>query len=629
MYLLKLKITNFRKYGDPGLEVIFNQGLNVLIGENGSGKSTIIDAVRYILNTQSYEYIRVQETDFHCNQDGNRAEELKIECEFTGFTDQEAGNFLEWLGFDENNNFVLRVWLSAMIKTDRIIVTTRAGMDDTGTVFESSVRDLLRVTYLKPLRDAEIEMSSGRRSRFAQLLKSHSVFQKRPNESHTLEMIVEEADKKIQQYFGQQTGLTIGTNPIDPEGKIIIDEIEQALNSYTSEDIQNKPFVSLAGVELWAILQRLSLQIDKNIPSLGMMNLLYIAAEFLLLKREGYTGLKLVLLEELEAHLHPHYQLNVLQYLLDNYSSIGQTILTTHSVILGSSIPLENMIVCKGNRVYPMGHDYTMLDQIDYLFLERFLDATKANLFFAKGIIIVEGDAENLLLPAIADVIGYPLNKYGISLVKVGSKAWKRYAKIFQRNDGSGLGVRVAIIADGDVPCREYLTKHPPKVYTLEDNNDRYIGTDLVGFKRQTIKHSQSASITKDDKHPLTEDWIDDYLLFVSSLEEKPDHIGTDIRVTYNDWTLEYSLAKSCLKSLLHESMIEVHEMPGVSFDPPDLTDSPYEFMKPFLSNLSKALTAQVLAKKILDNASILKGAIEQDPELTYIIDAIKWACNK
>ena len=38
MYLLKLKITNFRKYGDPGLEVIFNQGLNVLIGENESGK---------------------------------------------------------------------------------------------------------------------------------------------------------------------------------------------------------------------------------------------------------------------------------------------------------------------------------------------------------------------------------------------------------------------------------------------------------------------------------------------------------------------------------------------------------------------------------------------------------------
>jgi len=629
MYLSQLKITNFRKYGNPGLEVSFNQGLNVLIGENESGKSTIIDAIRYILYTQSLEYIRVQETDFHCNQDGDRAEELTIECVFTGFSDQEAGNFLEWIGFDKSNAFVLRVWLSAKIKSDRIIVNTRAGMDDTGIIFDGGSRDLLRVTYLKPLRDAEIEMSSGRRSRFAQLLKSHSVFQKKPNESHTLEGIVEEADKKIQQFFGQQTGLTVGSNPIAPDGKIIIEEIEKALNSYTSEDIHNKPFVSLAGVELWAILQRLSLQIDKNLPSLGMMNLLYMAAEFLLLKREGYSGLKLVLLEELEAHLHPHYQLNVLQYLMDYYSSIGQTILTTHSAILGSSIPLENMIICKDNRAYPMGHDYTKLDQIDYLFLERFLDATKANLFFAKGIIIIEGDAENLLLPAIADVIGYPLNKYGISLVKVGSKAWKRYANIFQRTDGSELGIRVAIIADGDVPCREHLTKHPPKVYTLEDINNRYIGTELVGFKLKAINHSQAASITKDDKHPLKEDWIDDYLRCIISTQEKPDYLGTDIKITYNDWTLEYSLAKSCLKNLLHESMIEVHEMPGVSFDPPDLTDSPYEFMRPFLSNLSKALTAQVLAKKILDNTTLLRGMIEQDPELTYIIDAIKWACNK
>ena len=65
--------------------------------------------------------------------------------------------------------------------------------------------------------------------------------------------------------------------------------------------------------------------------------------------------------------------------------------------------------------------------------LERFLDSTKANLFFAKGVIFVEGDAENILMPVIAKIIGMPLEKYGVSIVNVGSLAFLRYANIFKR----------------------------------------------------------------------------------------------------------------------------------------------------------------------------------------------------
>lgn len=496
MYLSKLKITNFRKYGNPGLEVSFNQGLNVLIGENESGKSTIIDAIRYVLQTQSFEFMRFHETDFHCDVDGNRASELKIECEFTGFTDAEAGNFLEWIGFDENKAFILRVWVTATLKDERIIKDIRAGMDNTGALLDGWARDLIRVTYLKPLRDAELEMSSGRRSRFAQLLKSHEIFQKKPGEKHKLEDIVKEADEKIQQYFGHTNQGSLITDPKTREGKVIIEKIEHAMNSYTASDHTNNPFVSLSGVELWAILQRLSLQLDKNVPSLGLMNLLYMAAEFLLLKRDDYTGLKLALVEELEAHLHPHYQLNVLQYLIDEHKSIGQTILTTHSVILGSSIPLENLIICKNKEVYPMGQKYTKLDPENYLFLERFLDATKANLFFAKGVIIVEGDSENMLVPALAEVIGLPLNKYGVSIVNVGSKAWKRYANIFLRKDGSDIGVRVAVVSDGDVPCREYLIDEPPKVYCKVEGGTRIIDKSLIEFKKR-IQSAQREQVKK------------------------------------------------------------------------------------------------------------------------------------
>lgn len=61
---------------------------------------------------------------------------------------------------------------------------------------------------------------------------------------------------------------------------------------------------------------------------------------------------------------------------------------------------------------YDLAEGKTGLQKGDYLFLQRFLDSTKANLFFAKGIIMVEGDAENILIPVIADIIGYPLGQH-------------------------------------------------------------------------------------------------------------------------------------------------------------------------------------------------------------------------
>ncbi len=272
MYLSELKIDNFRKYGSPGIEVHFNEKLNVLIGENASGKTTIVDAIRFLLNTQSYEYQRLYEADFHYS-DGKRASNLRIEGIFTGFSDSEAGNFLEWIGFDVRKNYKLRVWITAERKDNRIIWDTRAGMDDIGSQMDGRARDLLRITYLKPLRDAEQEMSAGRRSRFSQLLKNHHLFKKTEEElkDNKIKKAIEKADQEIKDYFNIATS---------GEGNEIIEDVKDAIKGFTSEDDDHTPFVNLSGVELWAILQRLSLNIDENQPSLGMLNLLYIAAEY-------------------------------------------------------------------------------------------------------------------------------------------------------------------------------------------------------------------------------------------------------------------------------------------------------------------------------------------------------------
>ncbi|MBW6513524.1 MAG: AAA family ATPase [Candidatus Syntrophosphaera sp.] len=680
MYLFKLSITNFRKYGgsddNPGIVIEFSKGLNVLIGENESGKTSIVDAIRYVLQTQSYDFTRIDEIDFHYSND-NRVNSLKIECEFKGFTDAEAGNFLEWIGFDDNNEYVLKIWLSAERKDNRIIQEIRAGMDNVGTQLDAGARDLLRVTYLKPLRDAEMEMAAGRRSRFAQLLKSRSEFKcktKQEEKDHPLSKLVDLADSGIRDYFSGEHEFTDKMNkealeliePLiddyrskgDPDsmviaeeleniktllrrhiqenGKTIIKTIKDNLASFTSTGKKIEPFVTLSGVELWAIIQRLTLNIDNNPPSLGLMNLLYIAAELMLLKREKHTGLKLAIIEELEAHLHPHYQINTLKYFTDDFGAYGQVFLTTHSVVLGSSVPLNSLLICKDQDVFPIGNrekdnQYTEIEKDDAYFLERFLDATKANLFFAQGVIIVEGDAENLLIPVLAEVIGLPLNKHGVSIVNVGSTAWKRYVKIFERTDGKVMPVKVAVISDGDVPCREYLKENPPEVYCQE------LGNGVVAIETEKnrfitlIKPFEQATSSIPAKSKLKEEHIIQYMDLVKQKKKESEYIpkNGNIRVFTNEWTLEYHLAKSKLNDDLLSAMKQARELAGVSVDLPDGSSIAYRFMKPFLGHLSKALTAQFLAKTLLDKKNDLREAIENDDQLKYMVNAIKFSCGK
>ena len=95
------------------------------------------------------------------------------------------------------------------------------------------------------------------------------------------------------------------------------------------------------------------------------------AAEMIHLKRENYTGLRLGLIEELEAHLHPQAQLRVLKSLINDKANDIQYILTTHSTILGSSIPLKYLKLCSNGRVYSLDKDNTQLSESDYQFFGK------------------------------------------------------------------------------------------------------------------------------------------------------------------------------------------------------------------------------------------------------------------
>ena len=165
---------------------------------------------------------------------------------------------------------------------------------------------------------------------------------------------------------------------------------------------------------------------------LGTSNILSMACELLLHKEAEKTNRSsFLLIEEPEAHIHAQRQLKLVQS-LEEAPANQQIIITTHSPLLASVVKLGNIIIIKDGKTFSLAEGKTKLESDDYWFLEKYLDATKANLFFARSVIIVEGPGEALLLPALASLLGHSFTDYGVSLVDVRGVGLRRYAKIFK-----------------------------------------------------------------------------------------------------------------------------------------------------------------------------------------------------
>ena len=507
MIISELKLYNFRRFksvdGAPGLHITFHKGLNALIGENDSGKSAVIDALKLILLTESNEYIRPTDEDFYKPLDEESVSEFKIDCVISDFTPNEAKNFIEYLNFekeDESLHYNLQLHYRAWKEKNRIFQELRVGDVDDGIAFDGKARDLLRAVYLKPLRDAEHEMSSGRNSRISQILLNHPAIKN--TDEHKLLQIFQNANSDIERYFTE-----------DDEGKAILNNIRENLKSFNDQNQPSEANLKTSEIKLKAILESLSLNAPEINPGLGELNLLFIAAELLLLKDDTEGGMKLALIEELEAHLHPQAQLRLISYLQNEYSENDvQIIISTHSPILASKINLKNLILMKNGHGFDLMEGKTGLQKGDYLFLQRFLDSTKANLFFAKGIIMVEGDAENILIPVIAEILGYPLEKYGISIVNVGSTAFLRYSRIMVRADGSTIGIPVSVITDCDIrpydvdpvtKDRTFNEKGHESQEAETEKNQKYTNGSVRGFcsPRWTLEYCLAMSCLSEDFH--------------------------------------------------------------------------------------------------------------------------------
>ncbi|PYC29603.1 ATP-dependent endonuclease [Aquipseudomonas alcaligenes] len=540
MHLQRIRAANFRAFGDgtqsPALDWELSPGLNILVGENDSGKTSVIDAIRYVLWTTSYEFIRLFESDFHITGAG-RARSLFIEATLVDLDPAQEASVLEWLTHEENGSRSLIIHLQARWvppkgnKRGRVEAVTCAGRNGTGQEIGTAVRELIRATYLRPLRDAEAELRPGRQSRLSQILAAHRSI-----------------DGQEQNDFDITTPATVPSNLVGlmafaqhhlGNHQVIRDVQDDINNNYLNKfgfagDALSSRIQITPDLGLQPILERFELGllpasgIDPNercVRGLGYNNALFMATELVLL-RDG-DELALLLIEEPEAHLHPQLQERVQQLLertskaADEGSRPVQIVMTTHSPSLAAGADIASMTLVNRAQLFSLAHGKTKLNKSDYDFLRRFIDATKANLFFARGVVIVEGAAEALLLPALAAAAGCSFNEHGISCVNVGSVGLYHYARILQPSDGSAIPIPVVCITDRDVVPDEAT----------------YISRPQNGRKRFISDYSAEELTT-----------------VVQSKQDRAQG-GSTIVCVSDDWTLEFDLAKYGCAELMHNAI--------------------------------------------------------------------------
>ena len=463
MYISKLSIQGYKNTQKKST-ISFNKGLNVLLGENGCGKTAIINALRLLFREPESNYA-CSPDDFYCSLDRSCVSDtIEIDAVLSELTESEKIIFLSWCNADFNAHLHLRI----AENPTKIGSMKRKywGSESTASILEEDTFDRVECIYLPPLRDAESKLSAGRRSRLAWLLKKKYG----DNTESLVVNVAEFNDNIVQNKDGKYTEIQEVKASIN--GKIVQalgTRLGQSVNLQFSETTFNRIIENIRMV-FFPLSGETDIKKFRDLTtnSLGYNNLLYIATVFaeleLIKDSEIFT---ILLIEEPEAHLHPQLQVKFIKYLetLADTLPNAQVIVSTHSPVLASSVKIDRLIHLVGKEdsissttISQKGFDNSDAES----YINRWLDVTKSTMLFSRGIILVEGIAEALVLPKLAEIIlqkynqnceesqrlASTLDEMGVSVININGINFKHFMKLFGNFEGS-FGPNIPIYCSG------------------------------------------------------------------------------------------------------------------------------------------------------------------------------------
>ena len=606
MHLAKLVIKNFRKLRHA--ELSFQAGLNVLVGGNNVGKTAVVDALRALLAGHDEPYPRLCDDDVHRPNGGTPSGDIVFEYVFGGLSLDDEADFLGALvpGASGGLQAHIKIRYSDADKGGRLRAKRWCG-DNEDSGLTADMMENLRGVYLPPLRDASQGLKPGRTSQLARLLQ----------------LLADDAgidgiNKALQELDGKLKAHL----PIVSTHDAINIRHKTMLGPQLAQLLE----VGLSASDFKSLKSRLSLLVDSfeiEQNGLGFNNLVYMAVVLSELTKNPDSCYRGLIVEEPEAHLHPQLQAVLLQYLQSIQVVEGekpvQLFVTSHSPNFASIADLDSLVglVDTGAAVETFLPRTVVFEKGKREKLERYLDVTRAELFFARRVIFVEGAAELMLVNALAKRIGCDLRQHGVSLISVEGLNFDSFLPLF---GNAALKIPVAVLTDADpVP-----PKAEPKAGAVAT-----AGTHLPAPAVDSASASDEEE-DEDDTEPVYPAPGDAIIVSANTAKMKGCE-DAYVKVFYGLKTSEYDLAlEATNRTAMLKALAELHPKiaksltVAVDVEIGDAAKAKALFRGMFerpKKNVQKGSFAQSLAQVISDD----KVAFTVP---AYIQAAIKHACQ-